>query len=103
MIWKVEQLECVTSANGPQVFIIHWRINAVDGEYTATVCGAQTITEPLGGSFTPYDQITEQQVIDWAKADLGPEKVAAYEAGVLADLDRLKNPPVVVMPFPWAG
>lgn len=103
MIWKIEQLECAPSNYGPKVFIIHWRINAEDGEHVATVCGAQTITEPLGGPFIPYDQLTEQQVINWVKADMGPEKVAETEAGVLGDLERLKNPPIVVMPFPWAN
>lgn len=53
------------------------------------------------GSFTPYDQLTEAQVLAWVQAVLGAEQVAAIEASLAAQIEYAKNPPVVTPPLPW--
>lgn len=101
LTWKIEQIDCMLAESGPRVFNIYWRVNGVDGEHAVTTCGTQTITDPLAASFVPYEELTEQQVLDWVKADLGETKVQGIEAGVALDLDRMKNSPIVIMPLPW--
>jgi hypothetical protein len=53
------------------------------------------------GTFTPYDQLTQEQVLGWIW-DNGVDKDAT-EAAVQQQLDNQINPPVVTPPLPWAA
>ena len=66
--------------------------------YIATVDGSCSF-QPPSGSFTPYDQLTEQQVLDWCFAN-GVDK-SAIEANVTAQIQNQIDPPVVALPLPW--
>lgn len=102
MNWKISQLErtlpecCVTTA--------HWRVSASDGNASGTVYG--TISFPHKDhddpTFIPYEDITEAQVIQWVKDEMGAEQVAAHEASVAAQIDRQKNP-TSAAGVPWAA
>ena len=52
------------------------------------------------GSFTPYADLTQDQVLGWVWAN-GVSK-SAVEAQVATNIDMMINPPVVVLPLPWA-
>jgi hypothetical protein len=67
--------------------------------YIATVDGACSFAPPSGSGFTPYDQLTEAQVLDWCYAN-GVDKTA-IEANVTAQIEAQINPPVVSLPLPW--
>ena len=54
-----------------------------------------------GGSFTPYDQLTQEQVLGWCWAN-GVDKDAT-EAVVQEAIDSQINPTVIQPPLPWAG
>ena len=49
---------------------------------------------------TPYEQLTEAQVIGWVKEAIGAETVAALEANVAAQIAAAKAP-VVTAGVPW--
>ena len=79
-----------------------WRCNGVETansvEYSGTVYSTQSFPMPEG-SFTPYDQLTQDQVLGWVWAS-GMDKTAT-EAGVQVQIDNQINPPVVQPPLPW--
>ena len=84
-----------------------WRCNGVQTagtpavEYTGTAYGTSSFSQPAeGGSFTPYADLTEDQVLGWCWAD-GVDK-AAIEAGVQTSIDNAINPPIIQPPLPWA-
>jgi hypothetical protein len=52
------------------------------------------------GSFTPYDQLTQAQVLGWCYAN-GVDQTAV-EANVQGSIDNQINPTVVQPPLPWA-
>jgi hypothetical protein len=52
------------------------------------------------GTFTPYDQLTQEQVLGWCW--VGGVDRAAVEANVQLLVDAQVNPPVVQLPLPWA-
>jgi hypothetical protein len=52
------------------------------------------------GTFTPYDQLTQQQVLGWCWAN-GVDKDAT-EASVQDQLNTQINPTVIQPPLPWA-
>ena len=69
--------------------------------YTATNYGSVSFPIPAsGGSFTPYDQLTQAQVVSWCWAD-GVDQVAT-EAAITANIDAQINPAEVQLPLPWA-
>jgi hypothetical protein len=101
--WAVTQLDCYPQyGNGEDVvFTVHWRMDGTDGKRTAGTCGSTDLVLDPEASFTPYEKLTEEQVIGWVKDALGKEQLAAYEDGVAAQIDALTNPPVVNLPLPW--
>jgi len=80
---------------------VHWRQNATDGTYNATVYGTVGLTYTPGSPFTPYADLTQDQVIGWVQDVLGPDQVIALEANVAAQIEAQINPPVVTPPLPW--
>ena len=81
LTWKVEQFECYPEKDGKQdvVFIVHWRCNGVEGKFAATNYGTQAIAYEADAPFTPYSDLTEEQVMGWVKAALGDERVSQIE------------------------
>lgn len=102
--WTVAQMDAYPTHEGHTdvVFTVHWRMDGTDGEHTAGVYGSVGVTLDQGGTFTPYDQLTEAQVIGWVKDALGAEQVANCEASVAAQIEAQINPPVVTPALPWA-
>lgn len=105
--WVIEWMQCKpTEGQYTDVVITAgWRCNGAQtahaADYTATAYGTCSFSQPSeGGSFTPYANLTQQQVLDWCWAD-GVNQ-AAVEAGVQAQIDNQINPPVVQPPLPWA-
>lgn len=101
--WVIEKLDCYTQRDGHDdvVFVIHWRLNAVDGEYNASGYGTVSLTYDPSAPFTPYADLTEAQVLGWLLAALGPDQIAQMEAALAANIAAQINPPVVSPPLPW--
>jgi hypothetical protein len=101
--WVIEQMTTAPQLDGNTDVVVTaaWRCNGVDGQYTGTVYGAASFTLSQGSSFTPYDQLTQDQVLGWCYEN-GVDKTAT-EANVDLQIQNQINPPVVVLPLPWTG
>jgi hypothetical protein len=75
-----------------------WRCNGLDGGHFASVYGSCAFSSP-GDPFTPYNQLTQDQVLGWCWAS-GVDK-AAVETSVADQIQDQINPPVVALPLPW--
>jgi hypothetical protein len=94
--WTIKQTDYLVE-NG-FITAAHWTAVAVDGAYTASVystCGFATATPS-----TPYDQVTEQEVLDWCWAN-GVDK-DDVEANLAKQIELLKNP-VTAAGTPWGN
>jgi hypothetical protein len=102
--WIAEQLDCYPQRDGQPdvVFTVHWRLNGTDGTNTATVYGSVGLNYEPGQPYTPYADLTQQQVVGWVQGALGSEQVAQIEAALAANIAAQINPPVVAPPLPWA-
>jgi len=99
--WIIERL-LVKPTEGSLTDVVitaDWRCNGSQDSYTGTCYGSCSFAPPTG-SFTPYDQLTEQQVLDWCFAN-GVDKTA-IEANVTQQIQNQINPPVVSLPLPWS-
>ena len=104
ILWLIERLltKPVEGSNTDVVITADWRCNGTvqspTEAYSGTCYGSCSFAPPTG-SFTPYDQLTEQQVLDWCFAN-GVDQ-SAIEANVSLQIANQINPPVVSLPLPW--
>ena len=81
---------------------VHWRRDAeeVDGDktYYGDVYGAQSFPAPHEAAFTPYADLTFEQVCGWLESALD---VAALDMALDQQIEQQKNPPLVQLPLPW--
>ena len=100
ILWLIERLlvKPTEGSNTDVVITADWRCNGTDETYSGTCYGSCSFAAP-SGSFTPYDQLTEAQVLDWCFAN-GVDQ-AAIEANVSLQIQNQINPPVVSLPLPW--
>jgi hypothetical protein len=73
----------------------HWRVSAVDGEHSAGAYGSVGFTR--GEDFTPFEALTEAQVIAWVKEQLDVEQIEAALAQIIAE----QKQPTKVSGTPW--
>jgi hypothetical protein len=107
--WIIEWMQTTPSTATPPetVLTAGWRCNGTqeagtpDATYNATNYGSASFPQPAeGGTFTPYANLTQTQVLGWCWAN-GVDQTAV-EAGIQGAIDAQINPPVVTPPLPWA-
>ena len=100
----ISQLNCAVESDGlPNVInMIHWRYNAtkVEGQktYFAETYGASSVAQPNPQNFTPYADVTEEEVINWLEQIL---PVEAMQLSLEANIALQINPIEVTLPLPW--
>ena len=82
------------------VTTLHWQVTDSDGDHHGRCYGTVGLEAPDADSFTAYADISEADAIAWAKAAIGDEQVAAYEASVASQIELSKNP-VSGTGVPW--
>ena len=107
--WVIEYMQCKPTEGSYTDVVVTagWRCNGSQAvgsgldekTYTGTAYGTASFPMPEG-SFTPYAQLTQQQVLDWCYAN-GVDQ-AVQEALVQAQVADQIDPPVVQPPLPWA-
>ena len=105
--WLIEWMQCYPQAEGQTdvVFQVGWRCNGLleqdNQSFSGTVYSTQSVTYTAGSPYTPYADLTEDQVLGWIWA-AGVNKEAT-EAAVEMQIAQQVNPPVVQPPLPWAA
>ena len=101
--WTITAMNCYPQEGGNTdvVFNVHWTCSGTDGTYSASVYSTCAVPAPTGSAFTPYANLTQEQVLGWIWAD-GVDK-AVTEAAVQQQIDSQINPPVVTPPLPWTA
>ena len=86
--WTIANLERNLADGG--VTVAHWRVEEVDGDYSAASYGTCSFTpDATDPSFVAYDNLTESDVLAWVWAEVDQ---AATEAALTADIESQKNP-----------
>jgi hypothetical protein len=86
------------------VFNVHWTCSGTQTEnnktYSASVYSTCSV-EFSGGTYTPYEDLTQEQVLGWIW-NSGVDKDVT-EAAVQQQIDAQINPTVVTPPLPWSA
>jgi hypothetical protein len=98
--WIIERLlvRKVEGTHTDVVITADWRCNGSQESFSGT-CYGSTSFAPPSGSFTPYEDLTEAQVLDWCFSNGVDQK--AIEANVTQQIENQINPPVIAPPLPW--
>ena len=98
--WTVTAMDSYPTQPQPDcVFNVHWTCSGTDGTYTSSVYSTTQIPYISTDPYTPYAQLTQQQVLGWIY-EHGVNQSATEEA-VAQKIANLVNPPVVTLPNPW--
>ena len=106
--WIIERL-LVKPTEGSLTDVVitaDWRCNGTEtigtGDdaktYSGTCYGSASFAPP-SENFTPYPDLTQDQVLGWCYAN-GVDKTA-IEANVSAQIENQINPPIIAPPLPW--
>jgi hypothetical protein len=101
--WSITAMDAYPSDAGQTdvVFNVHWTCSGVQDAYAASIYNTCAVPAPSGGSFTPYSQLTQAQVLGWIWAN-GVDQASA-EAAVQTQINNQITPPVVQPPLPWSA
>ena len=100
--WQIVSTPAYSQIDGQTdvVFEVNWSCFAVDGNYSAQTTGSVPVTYTAGTPFTPYNQLTQDQVWGWINPSIDRPDV---EANLQALIDAQKNPQTVTPPLPWSN
>jgi hypothetical protein len=98
--WIIERLlvRKVEGTYSDVVITADWRCNGTQDQYSGTCYGSASFQPPTE-NFTPYEDLTQDQVLGWCYAN-GVDQTA-IEANVTAQIQNQINPPVIAPPLPW--
>ena len=91
--WKISTLDRDVASGF--VTTAHWTAVAVDGEHSASAYA--TVSWPEGTPVVPYQDLTEETVLEWVWNAVDK---SATEASLAAQIELLKNP-VKATGTPW--
>lgn len=100
--WVIQSMPAYSQIDGQTdvVFEVNWSCSAVDQSVSAQSNGTVSVPYTAGSPFTPYDQLTQEQVWGWINPSIDRPEI---EANLQAMIDVQKNPPVVTPPLPWSN
>ena len=103
--WNVTALYTET-VDGEQNYVViaNYIVIGIDDTYSAELSNIARFSTASVSPFIPYQDLTEDTVIDWIQQDLGPDGVSNLEACIQGQIDSQINPPVSPQntPLPWA-
>lgn len=99
--WIIAALNCKVNENDLQdvVYNVHWRYTATnENGISAETYGAQSVSPPSEEEFTPYDQLTKEQVVGWLE---GSMDVSSMNLMLDNQIELIVNPVDVTPPLPF--
>ena len=90
--WKILQLDRKTEDGF--VTTAHWNVTATDGDFSASAYGSVGFS---GDLTTPYEDLTEEQVLGWVWEQIDKAEI---ESNLAAQINAQKNP-VSATGVPW--
>lgn len=95
--WQINQMNRLTTDGF--VCIVHYTVTAEDTGTTASTYGTVGYTQEPDENYTPYADLTQDQVIGWIQNSLGKDTV---EASLQSQIEAIKHP-VQEFGMPWTA
>jgi hypothetical protein len=103
--WTITALNSYPEYMGEQdvVFSIFATYTGTDGTYSSSVDISQSLIIGNETIFTPYADLTEEQVLGWLLAALTPLQISQMQSTITAQIIADNQPPFVQLPLPWSN
>jgi hypothetical protein len=103
--WTITDLFTKT-IDGKEGYVVNaiYNVSGTDGTYSAFLeAGSVQFSTEDVGEFIPYEDLTEEKVLEWVKLALTENVVTSIEASIQGQIDSQINPPQVSVntPLPW--
>jgi len=86
------------------VYNVHWivvgtsdQLDPENNPYSASNIGTQIVTLNPESTFIPFEDLTNEIVVEWTQATMGAEQVTAIETNIQSQIDLLITPTSVTM------
>lgn len=104
--WSIASMSTKPQVSGftDVVVMCKWICVGVDGQTSVTTEDFTKITfNPNNPNYIPYNQLTEQKVLEWLFDSLGTEGVSSTEQSIQGQINSILNPLVSAsaQPLPW--
>jgi hypothetical protein len=96
--WSIDRLDVGPGEN--VVRGVWYRITATEGETSVEQTGHVGLPAPTA-AITPYASLTEDQILDWAKAAMDEGHADRLDAIMAATLDEALAQKTGPLPLPW--
>lgn len=99
--WNFPAFDCRVQEDGMQdvVTTVHWiYIGKNKNGITASVYGSQAVGTSIPDAFTPYPDLSEEQVIGWMEETMD---VKALQENLAAQIELIINPIMVTLSPPF--
>jgi hypothetical protein len=102
--WDVSALEYVPELNGfsDVVITVKWEAVAKNGDQTTKISGQSLVDLNEDDEFTPFADLTKEQVLGWVWAGLGENGKSLVEGNLENHLVNMNTSPVITQTPPWA-
>jgi hypothetical protein len=100
--WSIQSMSAYPQESGQTdvVFQVNWQCSANDSGYSANSFGSVSVTYVAGSPYTPYADLTQDQVWGWINPSINRTEI---EANLQAMIDAQKTPKTVTPPLPWSN
>lgn len=103
--WSIQWMKCNPQVGSYTNYVVQvgWICVGKDGQLMASSYGTSSFqANPSQPGYTPYQNLTQSQVLQWVFNDpSNPNLKAETEAVVAQQLAALKKPTMVDTPLPW--
>lgn len=89
--WTFSAFDCKVDEKLEKVVTnVHWRYSGTDEDgISADTYGAKSVGEPNPDAFTPYPDLSEEQVIGWMESVIDMEEM---NSNIAKQIELIKNP-----------
>jgi hypothetical protein len=103
--WDITALNSYPEYMGEQdvVFTIFATYTGTDGTYSSSIYLSQALNISSNSTFTPYADLTEEQVLGWLLAALTPQQISQMQSKITTQIIADNQPPFVQLPLPWSN
>ena len=101
--YSINSMSCYPQYDSEKdvVFQVLWTLTGTTASQTSSYSASTLLPAPQGDDFTPYSELTEEQVIGWVETSTDPDYLANAHQWIADDIAAKDNPPVTNPSLPW--
>jgi hypothetical protein len=102
-IWKIGQLQIVTSKNGLSNVVqsVDWSLSAVDGDCSVETSANTWLEDADPSKFVQFQSLDEATVISWVQDAIDSDVLNSFKNNLNVLLEEKKSQTAKVVSPPW--